>query len=92
MSFWNGPAFLAGRGMPATSVFLGQVTWPEDYHDDIAYYRGIINGLPPEIAAPFEASLQNCERFLVPGMFSPLRIQGCLNSLMMQLRGAGVEV
>ena len=92
MSFWNGPAFLSGRRMPTVPVFMGQVTWPEDYVDDIARYRDIINGLPPEIAASFEASLKNCERFLEPGMFSPLRIQGCLNSLMMQLRGAGIQV
>ena len=92
MSFWNGPAFLAGRRMPTVSVFMGQVTWPEDYHDDIASYRQIINELPPEVAAPLEESLQNCERFLEPGMFSPLRMQGCLNSLLTLLRAAGVQV
>lgn len=94
LNFWNGPAFLAGRRIPAASVFLGQqgVTWPEDYLPQIESYRAIINDLPDQVAAPLRAQLENCERFLAPGVFSPLRIEGCLNSLMFQLRSAGVQI
>lgn len=99
MSFWNGPAFLAGRRIPAANVFLGQygtqkqgITWPEDYLPDIEAYQTAINGLPDQARAPLQAQLDSCKQFLVPGVFSPLRIEGCLNSLMMQLRAAGASI
>lgn len=89
-NFWNGPAFLAGQRI--STRFLGQVTYPEDYVPRIESYRQAIDQLPEDAAAPLRASLANCERFLVPGVFSPLRMQGCLNSLLMQMRAAGVQI
>lgn len=97
--FWNGPAFLAGRRMRATNVFMGQqygtekqgVTWPEDYHFQIQDYEAKINSLPEQTAAPLRAQLESCKVFLNPGVFSPLRIEGCLNSIMLQLRAMGIQ-
>lgn len=96
--FWTGPAFLAGYRMPAAKIWsstfmptLGQATQPSDFQAELDSYRDQASQLPPDIAAPILQTLDSCQVFLAPEHFVPMRIRGCLNSVLAQLRAAGVQ-
>lgn len=100
-TFWNGPAFLAGHAIPAASIQfspfmngLGQnaVPQPSDFEAELASYKTEARRLPDEVAAPILDTLESCEIFMDPQNFVPMRIRGCLNSVLAQLRAAGVSV
>jgi len=87
--FWTGPAFLSGHGIPVVNG-LGQ-TAPSDFQTELNSYRDQASQLPPDIGAPILKTLDSCQVFLVPEHFVPMRIRGCLNSVLAQLRAAGIQ-
>lgn len=89
MPFWTGPAFLSGRKIPVTPLWLGQMPQPSDYRAELDSYRAQASQLPPDAAAPILETLNACEAFMTPQGFAPQRIRGCLNSALAQLRARG---
>ncbi len=95
MSFWNGPAFLAGRNIPARSIWpmpsLGQSS-SDDFLAEFESYRAAIAQLPASAQASIASTVSSCEILLQSQNFTPIRARGCLNSLLAQIRAAGGNV
>lgn len=97
--FWTGPAFLSGHRMPAANIrsapfmtILGQsIPQPSDFEAEFNSYVDQASQLPPDVAAPILKTLESCQIFLAPENFVPMRIRGCLNSVLAQLRAVSPQ-
>lgn len=72
--------------------FLGQgsIPQPADFAAELADYKQRAAMVPGDQSNMIQQTLQTCEAYMAPGMFSPMRMRGCLNSALAQLRAAGV--
>jgi len=73
--------------------FLGQGQGmnPEDYMPELADYQARASSIPEGAPKQLQDTLTACEHYLtIPGMFSQMRVRGCLNSALAQLRALGV--
>jgi hypothetical protein len=85
------PQFLGQVRLAGQARRLAQVTWPSDYVDQLADYKARAAKIPGGPPKPLQDALTSCDYFMTtPGAFSPLRMQGCMNSAMFQLQALGV--
>ncbi len=92
--YFNRQAFLGQVPLvshPSLGQSPGQGMTPEEYMPEFSSYQDRAASIPGGASKQLQDTLMACEHYLTqPGMFSPMRVRGCLNSAMMQLQALGV--
>jgi hypothetical protein len=81
---------MAGQRFPVLNLG-SQIPTPSDFAAEIDSYRAQAEALPAAVGAPILKTLDTCAIFMSPENFVPMRIRGCLNSVLAQLRAASPQ-